>query len=114
MKQAYDQDTRHQVHQVTDEPIQTIRQQGKAGFKNNLTQQGQDFRKNTTKTIDTTIMQNDTAAGFVKEEGKQVQNKVRAQKGRSVIKKVSAKAASEVGGTAGDAFSWKKGESQNR
>ena len=114
VKQAYDQDTRHQVHQVTDEPIQTIRQQGKAGFKNNLTQQGQDFRKNTTKTIDTTIMQNDTAAGFVKEEGKQVQNKVRAQKGRSVIKKVSAKAASEVGGTAGDAFSWKKGESQNR
>jgi conjugal transfer mating pair stabilization protein TraG len=96
LKQAYDQDTSHQVYQATKEGLQKLEQQAKPKFKPNLEQHGQDFRKNTTKQIDTTIMQNDSAAAFVKDDGQQVINKVQAQKGRSVVKRATAKAAKEI------------------
>jgi hypothetical protein len=41
-------------------------------------------------------MQNDSAAAFVKDDGQQVINKVQAQKGRSVVKRATAKAAKEI------------------
>ena len=96
LKQEYDQDTRHQVHKVTDKPLQDLKKKGQEEFDSNLSQRGQAFRQGVKAEMSENRQRIDRGEAYIYEQGQQIQNKVQAQKGRSVVKRVVVKAGEEL------------------
>ncbi len=99
----YQTETRHQKYQATKDALNTVTQQGNAAFANHdVSAQGAQFRGGVSQTVDETRQKIDQGASGISSEGSTVQQKVEAEKGRSVTVRMGEKVVEEAKETMND------------
>jgi len=96
MKSAYQAETGHQAYKPTENYVNDVRQQGSSAFNNDLSKRGEAMREESSRTIDANSQNISQEAMTTKNEGGKIKQKLKAQEGRSVIKKASEKMDSEI------------------
>jgi hypothetical protein len=96
IKADYHAERGHQKYQATKDALNTVTQQGNAAFANpDVSAQGRQFRGGISQTVDETRQKIDQGASGISSEGSTVQQKVEAQKGRSVTVQMGEKLIEE-------------------
>jgi conjugal transfer mating pair stabilization protein TraG len=108
IKNDYEADTRHQVYTVTQNPVNTLKNQASSIFNTDLSTQGERFRESTSQAIDANGQKISQSTANLSQEGAEIEQKVAHEQGRYVTKKVVEKAAKETQGVLQDIDNFEK------
>jgi conjugal transfer mating pair stabilization protein TraG len=95
IKDGYTAETRHQVYTVTNDPVDGVNRQASSMFTKDLTAEGKKLRENASQTMDANDQYISKSSSNLSQEGSTIRNKVTAQQGRYVTKRVVEKVAKE-------------------
>jgi len=102
IKAGYQAERGHQKYQATQGSLNTVKQQGDALFTNNVPSQGTQFRSGISQTMNETHQGVTQGSSDISQESSTIQQKVKAEQGRSVTVRMGKKVLEESRETVSD------------